>query len=571
MAFPTIPPDVMQFITGVLSDMGVPVTNVAIEGFATWLANEQGGDWSAFENNKGNPLGIQTAAAQAAGKSGDMAAGIKQTAALLKTAPYAGVASALKNATSVDDIATAVMASDWSGVNRPGKPNVYTSKGLAAFLAAPTGGAGAGTTQGEVGTVNIPGAANPTPTVTGAGIKNFHGYDLSAFTSPAELANAEQLIEKYVSDPTFKTQLDNKLKTEYGYSSDWWQNIPQLNAVMIYAGNYLDPSAAAAKNTFDGLVHNTSWWGQTNANQRAWEQAYGANGSEGSDPATAAQELQNAQELVLADANQIGVQLTKQELDSIAMMYARNNYEQPGTFGSGSGTAHEWLDQAIINTIENIKGVKQGGLPTDFSTDTAGTSDFSQINAAAGTQAPQGFAAGGIASQLYTIAQNMAQQYLLYDPNNPEKGLVNNAFLMQQVGQALQGYTGSGSSFGSSNLINGFQAAFTQTLMNMAKQFYPSLSSSIDAGITPQNYVKPYQTLIQDTLGYNGNVNFLDPQWSWILGTPDPKTGIKTALTPDQVQQKLVTLPAWQTSNNAAALGDTIATGLNKQFGFGGD
>ena len=61
MAFPTIPPAVMQFITGVLSDMGVPVTNVAIEGFATWLANEQGGDWSAFENNKGNPLGIQTA------------------------------------------------------------------------------------------------------------------------------------------------------------------------------------------------------------------------------------------------------------------------------------------------------------------------------------------------------------------------------------------------------------------------------------------------------------------------------------------------------------------------------
>ena len=40
--------------------------------------------------------------------------------------------------------------------------------------------------------------------LAGVDIKNFHGYDLSAFLDSAELGNVEHIIEQYVSDPAFK-------------------------------------------------------------------------------------------------------------------------------------------------------------------------------------------------------------------------------------------------------------------------------------------------------------------------------------------------------------------------------
>ena len=580
MAFPQIPATVMQFITGVLRDLGVPVTNIAVEGFATWLANEQGSDWSAFEANKGNPLGIQTAAAQAAGKAGNMAEGIKLTAQLLKTPTYAGIVESFHRAASVEDIATAVMKSDWSGV---GPGNVYSTKGLANFMGAPTGsqgGAGAGG-------VNIPPTPNIKP-IAGADIKNFHGFDLSAFKGTAELGRAEEVIQKYLIDPGYKAQVDEKLRDEYGYNSDWWKKIPEVNAVMIYAALNLDPSAAASKNQFLGLLRNTGWWQTTDANQRAWDQAYGANGAPGSDPAQAQQALGNAQEKVLADANQIGVTLTKQQLDQIAYMYASNNYVQSGSFGAASGTAQEWLDQAIIDTILNVSGQRVGRLPTDINGGAPGTSDFAnQTGYLTGAGAPAtGATPGnnqtpgsgqnptglfGIAAQLYDQFQSLAQQYLMYNPQNPNGGLMNQQTILNWVSQTLKNYTGSGSSFGSSNLIQGGIDQFTNYLKNAAAQYYPGLAESINQGILPSNYAAQYTNLISSSLGVNpASIDYTSPKWNWVLNTPDPKTGVKTPLSLDQVQQKLVTLPQWQTANNTMQMGEGIITALNKQFGFGG-
>ena len=580
----TMPAEVQQFIDGVLEDLGVTPTATAVDGFGIWLENEQGPGWTAFLNNKGNPLGIQTSAAQAAGKTGNMAEGIKLTAALLKTAPYAGIVDAFKSAKSTDDIAKAIMSSDWSGVNRPGEPNGYTAKGLNGFL---NPGGASGAAASTPGQVNLTQVTN-SPPVKGADIKDFGGFDLSAFKNSPLLGDAEKLIEQYNNDPAFRAKVQKDLTSEYGYSTDWWSKIPQVQAVMIYASQNLDPTSASSKNLFLGLLRNTQWWQTTNANQRAWDQAYGANGAPGSDPAQARQQLGDAQEKVLADANQIGVTLTKQQLDQIALMYAQNTYVQSGSIGSQSGTAAEWLDQAIIDTIENVSGQKVGNLPTDFSGQPAGTNDFTAIANQIGTsgaalpttttgagangqstQDPTGLF--GIAAQLYDAAQQIAQQYLMYNPSSPNGGLINNEFLLQQVQQTLLDYTGSGSSFGSSNLINGFEAAFTETMKNMASQYYPSLAGSIAQGVTPQNYVQPYTQLITNMTGIDGaSIDYTSPKWSWILGTPDPKTGVKTALTPDQVQQKLVTMPVWQNSNNAQVLGSDVVTNLNREFGFGG-
>jgi hypothetical protein len=177
----------------------------------------------------------------------------------------------------------------------------------------------------------------------------------------------------------------------------------------------------------------------------------------------------------------------------------------------------------------------------------------------------------GISSQLYAAFQNIAQQYLMYNPTDPGKSLLSNQSLMNQVESTLQDYTGSGSSFGSSNLITGAEAQFTQQMITQASQMYPSLASSIAQGITPTQYTQPYSQMISNTLGIApGSINYTSPDWNWVIATPDAKTGQKTALTLDQVQQKLVTMPQFNTSNNAQQMADSVMTGLGKQWGFGG-
>ena len=100
---------------------------------------------------------------------------------------------------------------------------------------------------------------------------------------------------------------------------------------------------------------------------------------------------------------------------------------------------------------------------------------------------------------------------------------------------------------------------------------YPSMAAAIAAGTTPQAYVQPYSSVISQMTGIDpASINFTDPKWNWVIATPDPKTGQKTALTLDQVQQKLATTPMFDQSNNAAQMADSVTTNLNKSFGFGG-
>jgi hypothetical protein len=557
----TIPASATQFIDGVLKGIGAPVNATTVQGFVNWLANEQGGpNLTAFEANKGNPLGVGNPAGHAAGASGNVQGGINATVANLKN--YPAIISAFK-AGSVSDINQQVEASIWN----TGKPNGYG--GLDAYLAT-AAGTGGGGGSGEVGAVNIPKAPTVAP-IAGANIKSFYGYDLTPFNNSTELGKMEQTIKQYVEDPGYAKTIDTKLETQYGYQTNWWKNIPQVNAVMLYAAVNLDPSTtdAAATNQFQSMLAQTNWWKTTTSNGRYWDEAYGTNGSPGTDPAQANQALQNAQEKVLADANQIGVTLSKQQLDAIALAYAKNNYVASGSFGTASGTAAEWLDQAIVDTLENIQGQNTGKIPLDFSTLAPGQSDFTQMATPSGTGAPTGLS--GISSQLYAGFQNIAQQYLMYNPTNPGASLLTNQSLMNQVESTLQDYTGSGSSFGSSNLIAGAEAKFTQQMITQASQMYPSLASSIAQGITPTQYTQPYSQMISNTLGIApGSINYTSPDWNWVIATPDAKTGVKQALTLDQVQQKLVTMPQFNTSNNAQQMSDSVMTGLGKQWGFGG-
>jgi hypothetical protein len=559
----TIPASATQFIDGVLKGIGAPVNATTVKAFTDWLANEQGGpDLSDFDTDKGNPLGIQTAAAQNSGKEGNLQTAIGLTATELKTG-YPDIVNAFKSGTSTDDITTQIVNSAWN----TGKSGGSGYGGTAKFNAVASGT----TTTGEPGAVTIPSQPQAAP-IAGADVKNFYGYDLSAWQGSPVLGTMENAIKNYVEDPGYAKQVQQKLETEYGYQTNWWKSIPEVNAVMIYAATSLDPSNATQQNEFQSLLAQTNWWQTTTSNGRYWDEAYGTNGSPGTDPAQAQQALQNAQEKVLADANQIGVSLSKQQLDAIALTYAKNNYVASGSFGTASGTAAEWLDQAIVDTLENIQGQNVGKIPTDFSTLAPGTSNFSSVAtggaAATNTATPTGLT--GIAAQLYASFQNIAQQYLMYNPSNPAGSLLTNQQLLQQVQTTLQNYTGSGSSFGSSNLISGAEAQFTQQMMQQASQLYPGMAASIQAGTTPQAYAAPYSSVISQMTGIDpSSINYTDPQWNWVIATPNAQ-GVKTPLTLDQVQQKLATTPMFDQSNNAQGMADSVTQQLSANFGFGG-
>ena len=261
---------------------------------------------------------------------------------------------------------------------------------------------------------------------------------------------------------------------------------------------------------------------------------------------------------MLATANQIGVKLTAQQLHQIANNYAAQSYTPTGTYSSLSGTSQEWLDQAVVNAVTDIG---KGGAPSDLMAQGSG-----------GTT--------GIVSALFQQFQQVAQSYLMYNPNG--KGLLTNDDLMKQVNTALQSYTGTGASGQISQFEAGALNSFTEQMKVQASQMYPTLAASIAQGTAPADYVKPQASLIANTLGLDpSSIDFTSPQWNWAIATPDPKTNQKVALTQDQIQQK-ITDPnftfqgpdgkpmTYMDTNSGQQLQNQFAGAFQSAFGKGG-
>ena len=411
--------------------------------------------------------------------------------------------------------------------------------------------------------------------IAGADITNFHGFDLSAFLNPDgsptnNLGNAEQAILQYVANPNAVDKngltLMQRVASDFNYTTSYIDELPadqqsQVKAALIWGAQYSDGSDAASKAQFQSVISNTDWYKSTTQFQRAWQNI------QGTDPATANEYLTVAEEKVRGVANQIGVQLTQAQLMNIANMYASQTFTPTGTYSAMSGTSPEWLDAAVVSAVTNAG---QGGPGSDL------------------TQQGGGAAGGngsltGIAATLYDQFLNAAQEYLMYNPGDPTQSLMSSQSIMDQVNSALQDYTGTGASGQISQFEAGALSDFVDNVLKpKASQMYPSLAPSIAQGITPQNYTAPEQTTIANTLGIDASsIDFTNPQWSWVIATPDPKTGVKTAQTPDQILQKITspnftwTNPdgsamTYNDTNNAKQTAQTMITNLSGMFGVGG-
>lgn len=122
------PTDPYSWIVGLLHGLGAPVTKNNVSNVGTWLANEQttAANW---QQNKGNPLGVQTPTALAAGHSGNVAVGLSETVKNLLGGSYQPIVTALRHNAPAPMFNAAVVASPWNGAGHYGGTKTFTAKG----------------------------------------------------------------------------------------------------------------------------------------------------------------------------------------------------------------------------------------------------------------------------------------------------------------------------------------------------------------------------------------------------------------------------------------------------------
>jgi hypothetical protein len=604
-----------NFITAVLQGVGARATTSTVQAMNEWIAAEGGG------NN--NPLNVSP--------NGQLASyateqeGIDATIAALNQSNMAAIKGALVADQNPEQIKTMVIQSPWSQDHYSGTTyggtyatqvasnspidatltsKTTTTPATSTTTEAPQSGTAGVSNIGETGDAAVANTGTTSgsatlPTTTfaapmkdvdvehfGASASNPDGYDLSAIPKNM-LGNAEAAIKQYIDNPDYAATLNSTISEDYGYQGSWVQKVPELNGILIWAAADLDPATAAGQNMFLSAIQGTKWYQTTDQNQRAWQQA------QAQDPATAQNAERNAQEQVLSTANEEGVTLSKQQLSSISNMYAANYYTPTGILGTESGTSQGWLDQAVLDAVTTVK--KTGNTPDTI----AGAESMATVGAAGqtistgaggatvvsngpltGLESESSTALSGLAATLYTDFQNVAQQYLLYNSSG-QGGLLTSQDLMDYVNSAMKNYTGTGSSGLVSQYAQNATNTFTQQMMAKASQLYPSLAAPIAQGTTPQTYTGSEANLISSTLGLDpSSIDFTSPQWNWVIATPNAQ-GVKTALTSDQILQK-ITSPtftftgangqqqSYDNTNTAVQTAHGIASSLASMLGVGG-
>lgn len=111
---------------------------------------------------------------------------------------------------------------------------------------------------------------------------------------------------------------------------------------------------------------------------------------------------------------------------------------------------------------------------------------------------------------------------------------------------------------------------FKEFMKNQARSMFPGAAPRLDAGETMQDIAKPYAALAGQYLEIDPNsVDFMDPKWMAALDQADPKTGVKTTMSPNEWIQKIRTDSTYGYNNTKQA--KDAATGfamdIMKKFG----
>jgi hypothetical protein len=400
----------------------------------------------------------------------------------------------------------------------------------------------------------------------------YKGFDLTSIASmgsPEIMRQAKNAIDYFTSNPQIQQSMMENIYATFKNES-WIASDPEVRAILI-AGIY--NGWAHNKALFDSVFQATKWYKTTAPSLRLWQENFA------NDPAAAKNAIGQAAARVTNIAATLGVQLTPQQLNSIATQAAQLSIDSTGSYVNGL-----WPDQ---NIIDAVKG--------DFSPTTAlqniGTLTEQGTTQGDGTpNTTQASLNGGDAAYLYNEFQTINHDYYLnLTPQD----------IMGYVQKAIQSDTGQG------NFLTDARATFESVATNIAKQKYPALAGSLGAtSATTGTGTTPYQSLswarnmiAQYTgLGSGDNVDLTSPQWSWVLGQGQPPTSRAAGLltgaqtgnasnigssgsgssansTPtipsaDQLQTYLMGTPQFQSTNMAKNMAWGVGNQILRAFGY---
>lgn len=122
------------------------------------------------------------------------------------------------------------------------------------------------------------------------------------------------------------------------------------------------------------------------------------------------------------------------------------------------------------------------------------------------------------------------------------------------------------------NITNGSATneSFQSWLTNLAKAEYanrPDLLAALEGGATPSQFFVSHVQTVADILELgDGQVDLMDPKWSWITGVPDGKGGVRTP-TRGEVAQQARERPEFTSTRQYGSQSADYALGLSKFMG----
>lgn len=114
---------------------------------------------------------------------------------------------------------------------------------------------------------------------------------------------------------------------------------------------------------------------------------------------------------------------------------------------------------------------------------------------------------------------------------------------------------------------------FTEYAKGQAKSMFPTIASSIDKGVTVQQYADPYKQQASSLLGINPNdIDFTQDKWRAALDSIDPKSKERIPLSLADWSKKVKSDPIYGYDNSQDALTQaaSFSDKLLTEFGFKG-
>jgi len=296
-------------------------------------------------------------------------------------------------------------------------------------------------------------------------------------------------LARYNSDPAFQQAINANVG-----DIAWMLKIPELQSIVLGAA-----ANGWGQGIIDNMIAKTQWWQTNGTSVRLFNQ------TQAQDPASAANTVAAQRAQVLTIAQGLGVNLTPDQLTSIATKSAMFQFNQE-------------------QMTQEIRGYYQvtppGGSPT------------------------------GQAADMQTAVRQSAGNYLMPSSDNMVNwwtaAAVRGGQTPQQMQEELNNYLGK-----------------------QAAQRFPWMATAISMGMTPKDYLSPYTQQAATTLAISpDSIDWTDPKWTGALLHNNPD-GTVTPVNSDQFNKNLMQNPQYGYSKTQGAIDQAYAAVKTIQNTFG--